>query len=175
MSFFLVPICPHLPKRPSVQSAHFPKCLFVPVHPCPQCPKYRFAPKCSFVPVFTCFQCHLSQIGQPFDQNTHLLKLLICPNCSFALVLIFPGGHFPPMFISPKCSFASIVDLLWCSFFLVPISPNCPFSPNAHLPQCSSFPKCPFGSKCSFAANSLPVCPRVHEDLTRERFHARTV
>ena len=111
---------------------------------------------------------NLSQSSHAFNaicpkQAYHLTQTSICPKCSFApiaqqcpfaMVLIFPGAHFPPMSIDPKCPFASNVNLPWCSFFLVPISPQCP-----PQPQCSTFPKCPFGPKCSFAANSLLVCP----------------
>ena len=133
--FFQMSICPSSPMPPMSQIAHLP--------PMPTCPKAHRSqsahlpqiahfPKCPFVPVFACFQCHLSQIGLPFDPNTHLPLL---PNahllwCSFFLVAISPQ-----CLSVPKCPFASIADLLWCSFFLVPISPKLPI-----FPQCPPAP-----------------------------------
>ena len=72
-----------------------------------------------------------------------------------------PNAHFPPM---PTCHNAHrsqsahllhSAHLPWYSLILVSIYPKCPaFAPNAHLPQCSSVPKCPFPQ--------MSICPSPH-------------
>ena len=157
-------------------------------------PKVPLYPKMSIHP-----NVHLSQ--SPHALNAHLshIGLPICPKDPFALVLIFPGGHFPPSAHLPqnahflKCPFVSV---LTCSFVLnthlpkVLICPNCPMPirsgvhlswwlcppmPICHqlgyqvLPQCPSVPKCPFASQCPFGLvlvfpgahlPPMPICPQ---------------
>ena len=81
----------------------------------------------------------------------------------FTLVLIFLGAYFPkcpyfpPIRSCPNAHRSQSAHFLKCSF--VPV-PTCPFVPNT-----SHFPKVPICTKC----------PRVHDDLTRRRFDARTI
>ena len=144
----------HLPQMPTCIKAHRSQSAHL--------PQNAHFLKCPFVPVPIC----------PFVPNTHLPKMLICPNCSmpicsgaqfswclFPLMPIRSRCPLAPMSISPNvpiCSPGPIclinVHWLWCSFFLVPISSQCPFSPNAHLPQCPSVPKCPFAPQSPFAS-----------------------
>ena len=116
-------------------------------------------PICSKVPISP--NIHL----YPFP-HAHLSQTPICPKCSFtpiaqcpfALVLVFPGAHFP---LKPTCPnvhrsqsahLPQFADLPWFSFFLVCICSKCPFSPNAHLPQCPLLVhRCPLCSK-------VPIC-----------------
>ena len=181
--FVPVLTCSQCPFNPSTYLPQMPICSGTYFSWCPFTPKCPFAlnthllqsssvSKCPFAP-----KCPLPQM--PNCPSPHML---ICPKhpfapivqCPFALVLIFPGGHFPqcpriaPMSIGPKVPICLInAHLLWCSFFLVSIYPKCPFAPKCPFPQmsiCPSphmlstpiFPKYPFSPKCPFAY--LPWC-----------------
>ena len=86
MSFFLVPICPHLPQRPSVQSARLSQMSICPSTPCPQYPKYLFVPIAHFPPMPTYPKAHRSQSAH-LPQNAHF------PKCPFVSVLTCSQCH----------------------------------------------------------------------------------
>ena len=167
--FSQMSICPNPPISPMSSQIN----TYLPQLPiCPQCPlaskligpKVPICPKMPICPSPHMLSMPFVQIRLPFDPNTHLPKGFICPNCPFALVLIFSGAHFPPTPICPNVHRSQMKIYLNCRFVLMLIFPSAhlphmPIFPNAHLTKCSSFRKCPFGPKCSFAANSLPVCP----------------
>ena len=127
-----------------------------------QMSKMPISPICLFVPVLTCFQCHLFQTGLPFDANIHLPKVLICPNCP-AMPICF-GAHFswcpfPPMSIRPNVHRSQMPICLKCRFALVLIFPSAHFSPMPICPNAQRSQSAHLVQKCSFAANSLLVCP----------------
>ena len=174
-----MPICPIYPFAPNVYflwCSYFLVAISLQVPICPKCPLVPklIGPKvpiCPTIPIssnnhlFQFPQAHLSQT------RTHLPKCSFAPivQCPFALVLIFPGGYFPPMPICPLmptcplmpidpkmliCSTVPIclinVHLPWCSFSWWP------FPPNAHLLQCPSIPKCPFALVLTYPGGHFP-------------------
>ena len=140
-----------------LQTARFPKCLFVPMLIGPRtllCPKVPFPPN-----------AHLSQY--PLALNAHLShipigpKVLICSNCPFVPIHTCSQG--------PIVLYTYMLPMPVCRnypFVLVHIfrGPHLPqsahYAPNAHLPQCSLVPKCPFTPKYSFI--QMSICPSPH-------------
>ena len=141
-------------------------------------PKVPICPKMLIYP-----NIHLSQ-----SPHAHLSQTPICPKWSFApiaqcplaLVLVFPGAHFPPnahLPHLPQLLICSGAHFLWCPFgpnahfFPMPTCPNvhrcqgahyapkCPFAANTCLPWCSLFLE-PIFSKCPLAP--MPTCPKAH-------------
>ena len=151
-SFFLVAISPQVPICP--------KC---PLAPNLIGPKMPICPK---MPISS--NVHLSQ-----SSHAHLSQTPICPKCSFApiaqcpfaLVLIFPGGHFPPMPIChqlPSIAPISIGPKVPICF-TVPIcfiNANVIRSQSAHLLHSAHLPhKCPFALALIFPGVHLPQVP----------------
>ena len=147
----------HLPKN-----AHFLKCPFVSVSTCPFVPNTHL-PKvliCPNSPMLIRSGAHFSRWSLP--PNAHLAPISTCSNvhrsqsahlphkCSFALVLIFPGAHFPQCPFAPEC-------------------PLAPMSIRPKVPICSTVPVCPGAhlSWCLFTRSAqhfppMPTCPNVH-------------
>ena len=133
------------------------------------CPKCSFAPiaqRCPFALVLIFPGAHFPPMS--IRPNVHRSQMPTCLKCRFALVLIFPSAHFSPLPTCPNAqrsqsahlvqsahlpqiaySFALVLIFLGAHFTQVPI-----FSPNAHLPQCSSVPKCLFSQTL--------ICPSPH-------------
>ena len=112
-------------------------------------PKVLLYPK---VPIHS--NVHLSQPAHAL--NGHLSHIPICPKYPFALVFIFPGGHFPPSAHFPKCPLAPKLigpKVSICPQMPISLNAHLSQSSHAHLSQTSICPKCSLAPivQCPFA------------------------
>ena len=108
---------------------------------------------------------HLSQFP-----HAHLFQTPICPNCSFspiaqspfALLLVFPGAHFPLKLTCPNAHQSQNTHLLQSAHLSqLLICPGahffwCPFALNAHFPPMLTSPNVHYWSQGAHYAPKYP-------------------
>ena len=163
-----------------LHSAYLPWCSLILVSIYSKC--LSFAPNAHLLRCSSVLKCSLApNIHLSQSPHAHLFQTPICPKCSFtpiaqcpfALVLVFPGAHFP---LKPTClnvhppqsahllQSAHLPQLLihsgthfsWCRFPPSAHFPPMLTCPNVHRSQGAHYRPTP---KCPFAANTcLPLC-----------------